>query len=502
MKRYLVALDEGTTSARAAVYDVQSNRILRVVNQPFRQIYPQAGWVEHDINELYAAQIKALNEAVILAGIRPGEIISLGITNQRESVVLWDDRTGEPLCNAIVWQCRRTADACRRLRSEGYGEMIQARTGLIPDAYFSATKIAWILRHCAGAGELLKARHLKAGTIDTYLVWRLTDGRQHVTDVTNASRTMLYNIHTMDWDAELLRLFGIPREILPAVIDSDGSAGETNVLGCTIPIFGIAGDQQAAMFGQCCFQPGMAKNTYGTGCFLLMNIGEKPAVCEKNLLTTVAYRAGGRTAYALEGSVFNAGSAVQWLRDELQIIGSAEDTQRLALSVPDTGGVYVVPAFTGLGAPYWDMNARGTIVGITRGTGRAHLTRAVLEAMAYSTLDIAREMSAGCRTPVIELSCDGGGSNNDFIMQFQADMLRCSIVRPACTEVTALGAIYLSGLGSGVFKNLEEISALKNEESVFVPRMEEGERERLYRGWRRAVERSLNWENCCEQENL
>lgn len=495
MKRYIVALDEGTTSARAAVYDVQQNRILKVVNQPFRQIYPQAGWVEHDINELYAAQIKALNEAVILSGARPAEIISIGITNQRESVVLWDEQSGEPVCNAIVWQCRRTADVCRRLRADGYSDWIHERTGLIPDAYFSATKIAWILRHCGCAGELLQKGRLRAGTIDTYLVWRLTEGRRFVTDATNASRTMLYNIHTMEWDEELLRLFGVPREILPEVIDSDACAGETNVLGCMIPIFGIAGDQQAALFGQCCFEAGKAKNTYGTGCFLLMNIGSEPAVSEKNLLTTVAYRAGGRTAYALEGSVFNAGSAVQWLRDELGVIERAEDTEQLALSVPDTGGVYVVPAFTGLGAPYWDMNARGTIVGITRGTGRAHLTRAVLEAMAYSTLDIAREMSAGCRLPMIELSCDGGGSNNDFVMQFQADLLRCRLVRPVCTEVTALGAVYLSGLGAGVFRDLEQIAALKKEESVFAPRMDESESRRLYRGWKQAVERSLNWEN-------
>ena len=494
MKRYLVALDEGTTSARAAVYDVQSNRILRVVNQPFRQIYPQAGWVEHDINELYAAQIKALNEAVILAGIRPGEIISLGITNQRESVVLWDGRTGEPVCNAIVWQCRRTADACRRLRSEGYGEMIQARTGLIPDAYFSATKIAWILRHCAGAGELLKAGHLKAGTIDTYLVWRLTDGRQHVTDVTNASRTMLYNIHTMDWDAELLRLFGIPREILPAVIDSDGGAGETNVLGCTIPIFGIAGDQQAAMFGQCCFQPGMAKNTYGTGCFLLMNIGEKPAVCEKNLLTTVAYRAGGRTAYALEGSVFNAGSSIQWLRDEVGLIASAGESGPLAESVPDNGGVYLVSAFTGLGAPHWDMYARGTMVGLTRGTTKAHIVRAALEGIAYQVKDLldAMEMDSGRTLSVLRV--DGGASVSDFLMQFQADILRKPIDRPKMVETTAFGAAFLAGLSAGLWSDVSEIAALRQSEKVFAPAMDIETAEKYHGEWLRAVERAKKWE--------
>ncbi|MBQ2712043.1 MAG: glycerol kinase GlpK [Clostridia bacterium] len=493
MKRYIIALDEGTTSARAAIFDLEEHAFIKIVNAPFDQIYPQAGWVEHDLNQLYAAQIAALNDAVILSGINPSEILSIAITNQRETVAAWNSDTGKPVCNAIVWQCRRTADACDELKKNGYDEIIVQKTGLLPDAYFSATKIQWIIKNVPEAKKLLDEGKLRVGTIDSYLIWRLTNGKSFVTDYTNASRTMLFNIHSLSWDDELLALFGVPKEILPKVIACDEIAGTTTVLGKEIPVCGVAGDQQAALFGQGCFTEGSAKNTYGTGCFLLMNTGSKPITSKEGLLTTVGFVLKDRVNYALEGSIFNAGSAVQWLRDEMQILKKASDSERYSNTVPDTGGVYVVPAFTGLGAPYWDMDARGTIVGITRGTNKYHIVRAVIESMAYSTVDVLNAMKKDGGLSLSVLSCDGGASGNNFLMQFQADMLNVSTIRPKCVESTALGAVYLSALGMGAFKSVDDITSCIKRDRVFTPSMSEEDRIQKYAGWKEAVKRSLHW---------
>lgn len=488
-KRFIVALDEGTTSARAAVYDLEQGRFVKVVNQPFRQIYPRPGWVEQDLNELYAAQIAALNDAVILSGVRPSEILSIGITNQRETVCLWDAETGEPACHAIGWQCRRSAPLCEQMREEGQAEEIFLKTGLTLDAYFSATKLRWALDHEPRVQELLAKNRLRAGTVDSFLIWRLTEGRNFVTDPTNASRTMLYHLKEGRWDSELLERFKIPANILPEVRASDAYLGETSLLGARVPLCGVAGDQQAALFGQACFQPGMVKNTYGTGCFLLMNAGESPVLTQSRLLTTVGYAADGKVSYAREGSVFHAGSTVQWLRDQLGLIRRTSDVETAARSVSSSEGVYVVPAFTGLGAPYWDMEARGVIVGLTRGTDRRHLCRAALESIAYRTRDVLETMRADGVTPSC-LYADGGASANDFLMQFQADIAGIPVLRRTVTESTALGAVCLSALGMRVFGGLNAIAELPREETVFRPEMPEEARERLYEGWKEAVRRA------------
>ena len=489
-KPFIVALDEGTTSARAAVYDLEQGKFVRVVNQSFGQIYPRPGWVEQDLNELYAAQVAALNDAVILAGIRPAEILSVGITNQRETVCLCDAETGEPACHAIGWQCRRSAPLCERLRADGLGPEIFQRTGLTLDAYFSASKLRWALDHEPKVQELLRKNRLRAGTVDSFLIWRLTEGRSFVTDPTNASRTMLYNLSEGRWDSRLLELFGVPANILPEVVPSDGFLGETSVLGQPVPLCGAAGDQQAALFGQGCLSPGTVKNTYGTGCFLLSNLGGEPSLSQDRLLTTVAYAAGGGVCYAREGSVFHAGSAVQWLRDGLGIIRSAAEIEAAARSVDSANGVYVVPAFTGLGAPYWDMEARGIITGLTRGTDRRHLCRAVLESIAYRSRDVLEEMKKDL--PLSRLYADGGASANDFLMQFQADIAGIPVVRRSVTESTALGAVCLSALGMRVFSGLGAVSDLPREEKVFEPSMPGSTREALYAGWKEAVSRSLS----------
>ncbi len=493
MKRYIVALDEGTTSARAVVFDTKLRAITSIANQEFTQIYPQTGWVEHDPLEIWKAQLTSLQQAVAYAGIEPEEIYGIGITNQRETVVMWDRKTGKPVANAIVWQCRRTAEACEKLKKEGLVDFIRERTGLVVDAYFSATKIAWLLEHYPETQDLIKEGRLCVGTIDTFLIWNLTKGESFVTDATNASRTMLFNIFTGDWDDELLELFHIPREILPRVVSSSEIVGYTRLLGASVPVCGIAGDQQAALFGQACFRKGSAKNTYGTGCFILMNVGDEPVLSENNLITTVAWKIGDKMTYALEGSIFNAGSTIQWARDEMKLIKNAAESEKFATKVSGTDGVYVVPAFTGMGAPYWNMEARGTIVGITRGTNRYHVVRACLEAMAYSTRDILLEMQKDCGFTLAQLKCDGGASNNNFLMQFQSDILDCEINRPCITETTALGAVYLAGLASGAYNSLDEIAESWSCDRVFLPSMEEDVREKLYAGWRKAVSRSLDW---------
>ena len=493
MKRYIIAIDEGTTSARAAIYDLQQNKFIYIVNKPFRQIYSKSGWVEQNLNEIYAAQISALSEAVILSKIDVNEILSMGITNQRETVAVWDKTTGEPICNAIVWQCRRTAEHCERLISEGYSELIADKTGLVIDAYFSATKIRWVIDNVPKAKELLNVGKLAVGTIDTYLIYRLTNGKSFVTDYTNASRTMLFNIHTLSWDEELLKLFDIPIEILPKALPSDTCAGETNVLGRLIPVCGFAGDQQCALFGQGCFKTGMAKNTYGTGCFMLLNTGEQPVTSKNHLLTTIGIAAKGIINYALEGSVFSAGSAVQWLRDEMGILSDVKESEAFAKKVDSSNGTFFVPAFNGLGAPYWNMNARGALLGISRNTNKYHIVRAVLESIAFSAADVVREMEKDSGIKVKELRCDGGAGKNDFLMQFQADILGVPVHRAVCIESTALGAVFLSGLTMGAFSDFNSIEKCLTKEKVFSPNMSAKLRKELSKNWKRAVERSLNW---------
>ena len=489
---YILALDQGTTSSRAIVFD-HAGHIVSSHNNLFTQIFPQPGWVEHDPREIWSSQVGALSQAVAQAGVRPDQIAAIGITNQRETTIVWDRHTGEPVANAIVWQCRRTADAVAELVERGYADLIHTKTGLVPDAYFSASKIAWILDNVEGARERAERGDLLFGTVDTWLIWNLTGGAAHVTDYTNASRTMLFNIHTLSWDDELLELFDIPRCMLPEVRPSRSLFGNaaTGVLAAPIPICGVAGDQQAALFGQCCFEAGEAKNTYGTGCFLLMNTGSKPVLSEGGLVTTCAASADGSPAYALEGSVFVGGALVQWIRDELSFVETAAQTDEVASSVPDTGGVYIVPAFTGLGAPYWDPHARGTIVGLTRGTGRAHLVRAALEALAYQSMDVIDAMSADAGLDLVALKVDGGASANDFLMQFQADILGCPVSRPSVIETTALGAAYLAGLEVGYWSGIDDLRANWEEERRFLPSMDENRRHELVRGWHDAVDRSL-----------
>lgn len=492
----IIALDQGTTSSRAVVFDAGSVNIECIRSRQITQHYPHPAWVEQDPEEIWITQLEALKEAAAVSGLALREVACIGITNQRETVVVWDRRTGKPVHNAIVWQCRRSADICRELIEKGYEDMVGKKTGLIIDAYFSGTKIKWILDNVEGARKRAENGELLAGTVDSWLIWKLTGGAVHVTDYTNASRTMLFNINTLDWDDELLEMLGIPRSMLPGLVQSSGFIAETSqeVLGARIPISGAAGDQQAALFGQACFLPGSVKNTYGTGCFILMNTGEKPVVSRNRLLSTIAWVIGGKPEYALEGSVFNAGSAIQWLRDELMLIGSAPESDALAETVPDTGGVFVVPAFTGLGAPYWDMYARGTVTGLTRGTKKEHFVRAVLEAIAYQSRDVMEAMEADSGIRIRELKVDGGASVSNFLMQFQADIMNVTVRKPEITETTAMGAAFLAGLGIGIWKDRNEIASNWKLFKEYSPSMDANIRDSLYESWRKAVGRSLGWE--------
>ncbi len=496
MDTYIAALDQGTTSSRAILFN-QAGEIAARAQYPFRQIYPQPGWVEHDPMEIWASERRALAE--ITSHIDPRQVAAIGITNQRETTILWDRRTGEPIHNAIVWQCRRTAPFCDGLKAQGLGETIAEKTGLLIDAYFSASKIRWLLDNVPGARERAERGELCFGTVDSWLIWQLSGGAVHVTDYSNASRTMLFNIHTLRWDEELCELFGIPMSILPRPV------GNSEVYGLVardlpeleglagIPICGSIGDQPAALFGQGCFHPGEAKNTYGTGCFTLMNVGREAVRSRAGLVTSVGWSVGGETSYALEGSVFNAGSTIQWLRDELKLIDSAPECDRLAESVPDSGGVVIVPAFTGLGAPYWDMYARGTILGLTRGSTRAHIARAVLDAISLQVTDLVRAMNADAPCPITTLRVDGGASVSDILMQIQADLLGIPVDRPAQVETTAFGAAALAGLAAGVWKDTGELEKLRRSQHVFTPLRSGEDCGREYRRWQRAVERARAW---------
>ncbi len=492
MKQYIMALDQGTTSSRAILFDHEQN-IVDLAQKEFPQIYPGDGWVEHDAMEIYASQYGVMTELMARSGVEPEEIAAIGITNQRETTVLWDKNTGRPVYNAIVWQCRRTAALCEELKEQGYEEKIREKTGLLIDAYFSATKIKWILDRVPGLRERCRKGEILFGTVDTWLIWKLTGGKVHVTDYTNASRTMLFDIHRLAWDEEILALLDIPAEILPKVRPSSEVYGTVKLGGVDVPVGGIAGDQQAALFGQTCFEKGDVKNTYGTGCFLLMNTGETPCRSRNGMLTTIAAGTGERIQYALEGSVFVGGAVVQWLRDEMGLIDESRDTEYFAAKVKDNGGVYLVPAFTGLGAPHWDMYARGAILGITRGTRREHVIRAALEAIAYQSKDLADAVAADTGIPIRELKVDGGASANNLLMQFQADILGCRVRRPMIRETTALGAAYLAGLAVGFWKDQAEIKSLWTLDRVYEPEMEAGQREKLLKGWKKAVERALDW---------
>jgi glycerol kinase len=491
--KHILALDQGTTSSRAIVFD-RSGSVVSSAQKEFRQIFPKPGWVEHDAREIWATQLHTATEAIRKAGLTATDIAAIGITNQRETTVVWDRKTGVPIHHAIVWQDRRTAAACDRLKARGLAATIRRKTGLVVDAYFSGTKLEWILRHVPGARARARAGELAFGTIDSWLVWNLTGGRVHVTDASNASRTMLYNLRTGDWDDELLALLDVPREVLPAARSSSEVYGETTLFGAAIPIAGIAGDQQAALFGQACTQPGMVKNTYGTGCFMLMNTGEKPIASKNNLLTTVAWRIGNRTEFALEGSIFIAGAVVQWLRDGLGIIKSSSEVESLAARVPDTHGVYLVPAFAGLGAPHWDAYARGLMAGITRGTTAAHIARAALEGIAFQVADVLRAMEADAKIKLKELRVDGGACANDLLMQFQSDLLGVPVVRPKVTETTALGAAYLAGLAVGFWKDRRQIATQWQMDRRFKPTMKPAQRRRHEVGWRKALTRAQRWE--------
>ncbi|HMR86875.1 MAG TPA: glycerol kinase GlpK [Saprospiraceae bacterium] len=490
---YILAMDQGTTSSRAIIFD-KKGQIISIAQKEFTQIFPHSGWVEHDPNEIWSTQIGVAAEAITKAGLTIQQIAAIGITNQRETTVIWDRNSGQPIYNAIVWQDRRTADFCDKLKKDGKDDLIQQKTGLIIDAYFSATKAKWILDNVDGAREKATKGELCFGTIDTWLIWKLTNGQIHATDVTNASRTMLCNIHTLQWDGELQDIFDIPGNMLPQIRSSSEIFGYTqNVLTSTnIPISGIAGDQQAALFGQMCIHPGMVKNTYGTGCFMLMNTGAKAVISQNKLLTTVAWKIGDDTQYALEGSVFIAGAVVQWLRDEMQIIRSSSEIENLATAVDDTDGVYIVPAFAGLGAPYWNQYARGTITGISRGTTKAHIARAALESIAYQTVDVLKAMEADAGISIKELRVDGGATVNDFLMQFQSDVLNCNVVRPEITETTALGAAYLAGLAVGYWDSIDDIKNQWSIEKTFSPDISNDNRDSLYIGWLKAVNASVS----------
>ncbi|SJZ49492.1 glycerol kinase [Trichlorobacter thiogenes] len=491
---FILALDQGTTSSRALVFDHDGN-VRGLAQKEFRQIFPEPGLVEHDAEEIWASQLGVAVEAVARAGLSAADIAAIGITNQRETTVVWDRRTGKPIHNAIVWQDRRTAAECDRIKGLGLEATFRAKTGLVLDPYFSGTKLAWLLDHLPGARARAEAGELAFGTIDSWLVWNLTGGERHLTDASNASRTLLFNIHEGNWDQELLQLLRIPPAILPEVVSSSQVYGETaaRFFAARVPISGIAGDQQAALFGQLCDRPGMVKNTYGTGCFMLMQTGEHPVLSERNLLTTVACRLGNRTEYALEGSVFVAGAAVQWLRDGLGIIRSAEEVEALAASVPDSGGVYLVPAFAGLGAPHWDPYARGTLLGITRGTTAGHIARATLESIAFQTADLLEAMESDAATPLAELRVDGGATANNLLMQFQADLLGVPVVRPRVRETTALGAAYLAGLAIGYWQDRKELGQLWQAEKTFTPAADPARMAELRHNWSRAIERSKGW---------
>jgi glycerol kinase len=495
MKQYIMALDQGTTSSRCIIFDKQGT-MKSVAQKEFMQIYPKPGWVEHDPMEIWSSQISVATEAMAKLGITADEIASIGITNQRETTIVWDKTTGQPIYNAIVWQCRRTSEMIDDLKAKGYESYITETTGLVPDAYFSGTKITWILDHVPGAREAAASGELLFGTVDTWIIWNLTKGKTFVTDYTNASRTMLFNIKKLTWDDKLLDELNIPRQMLPEVKPSSYIYGysDRSLFGEEIPIAGAAGDQQAALFGQCCFHKGDVKNTYGTGCFLLMNTGEEAIVSKHGLITTIAASTGSKVQYALEGSVFVAGAAIQWLRDELQLIRTAAESEKYALQVEDTNGVYVVPAFAGLGAPYWDQYARGAIVGITRGCNRDHIIRATLESIAYQTHDVLKAMEADSGVTLQSLKVDGGACANRFLMQFQADILNTEVLKPECIETTALGAAYLAGLAVGFWKDREEIKSNWALAETFHSDMQESSRNSRIAGWKKAVKRSFEWE--------
>ena len=495
MAQYIMALDAGTTSNRCILFD-QEGRVRAAAQKEFPQIFPRPGWVEHDAREIWATQLGVAVEAMGKIGATAADIAAIGITNQRETTVVWDRATGEPVYNAIVWQCRRTSAYCDELKARGYAEAIRRKTGLVVDAYFSGPKIRWILDNVPGARRRAEAGELLFGTVETWLIWLLTGGRVHVTDYSNASRTMLFNINTLDWDEELLDLMDIPRSMLPTPVPSSQVYGETDpgFFGRSIPIAGAAGDQQAALFGQACFTPGQAKNTYGTGCFLLMNTGDKPVFSSSGLVTTVAWGLGSRVSYALEGSIFVAGAAIQWLRDEMRLIDSAADSEYHAGKVDDTAGCYVVPAFTGLGAPYWDQYARGAIVGLTRGVNKNHIIRATLESIAYQVSDVLEAMRADSGIALTSLKVDGGASSNNVLMQLQADILQVTVHRPVCVETTALGAAYLAGLAVGYWSSQEEIARNWAVDRTFLPAITTQERDKKLQGWKRAVIRAFDWE--------
>ncbi len=494
MSKYILSFDQGTTSSRAILFDRQG-QIHGIAQKEFTQHFPQPGWVEHDAMEIWSTQIGVASEVISHHNLSLGDIAAIGITNQRETTVVWNNKTGLPIYNAIVWQDRRTADYCDTLKAQGKAAMIQEKTGLVIDAYFSGSKIKWILDHVEGARDLAKNGDLCFGTIDAWLVWKLTNGKVHVTDATNASRTMLFNIHTLQWDTELLTLLDIPLSILPTVKSSSEIYGHTNQLFSNheIPIAGIAGDQQSALFGQMCTAPGMVKNTYGTGCFMLMHTGEKAVHSKNNLLTTIALQINGTTHYALEGSVFIGGAVVQWLRDGLHLIRKSSDVEDLAGQVTDTDGVYMVPAFAGLGAPYWNQHARGTIVGITRGTSAAHIARAALESIAFQSYDLLKSMEGDAGIPIAELRVDGGATHNNTLMQFQSDIVNTKVIRPTIVETTALGAAYLAGLAVGFWKDVEELRTMWQVDKVFTPNMQEGQRVESIKGWERAIKATNNW---------
>ena len=495
MAQYIMALDAGTTSNRCILFD-QEGRVRAAAQKEFPQIFPRPGWVEHDAREIWATQLGVAVEAMGKIGATAADIAAIGITNQRETTVVWDRATGEPVYNAIVWQCRRTSAYCDELKARGYAEAIRRKTGLVVDAYFSGPKIRWILDNVPGARRRAEAGELLFGTVETWLIWLLTGGRVHVTDYSNASRTMLFNINTLDWDDELLDLMDIPRSMLPTPVPSSQVYGETDpgFFGRSIPIAGAAGDQQAALFGQACFTPGQAKNTYGTGCFLLMNTGDKPVFSSSGLVTTVAWSLGNRVSYALEGSIFVAGAAIQWLRDEMRLIDSAADSEYHAGKVADTAGCYVVPAFTGLGAPYWDQYARGAIVGLTRGVNKNHIIRATLESIAYQVSDVLEAMRADSGIALTSLKVDGGASSNNVLMQLQADILQVTVHRPVCVETTALGAAYLAGLAVDYWSSQEEIARNWAVDRTFLPAITTQERDKKLQGWKRAVTRAFDWE--------
>ncbi len=494
MPQYILSLDQGTTSSRAIIFD-KNGSIRSVAQKEFRQIFPRPGWVEHDANEIWSTQLGVAAEAVLKAGLQVSDIAAIGITNQRETTIVWDKTTGQPVCNAIVWQDRRTAEYCDTLRAQGYLQPIQRKTGLIIDAYFSATKLKWILDQVPGTREKASKGTLCFGTVDSWLLWKLTNGKVHATDVSNASRTMLFNIHELCWDQELLQLLDIPETILPEIKSSSGIYGETqNILTAhNIPIAGIAGDQQAALFGQMCTQEGMVKSTYGTGCFMLMNTGEKPVQSKHNLLTTIAWQVNGITTYALEGSVFIGGAVVQWLRDGLHLVRNSGEIEDLAQKETGSEGVYMVPAFAGLGAPYWNQHARGTIVGITRGTNQSHIARAALESIAYQTMDLVNAMQADANMTLKELRVDGGATVNNLLMQFQSDILDTRVIRPRVTETTAMGAAYLAGLAVGFWKNMAEIREQWQVDRIFEPVIAAEQREKLSKDWKRAVRATQFW---------